>query len=70
MINENAHIDEVVNTVIVQPGLRLEAGVKMYFGETNREEYFIGSVFAILGDHVGQAEVACLVAANGKAPSR
>ena len=44
-----ADLFEVVQHVLVNPALKLERGYRAYFGPTKRVEYFIGSIFAILG---------------------
>lgn len=46
--------------------MKLEQGIQFYFGETKKIENFIGSIFEIKGDHVGQAMAAGIVSARSR----
>lgn len=42
-------LDEVLQVVVVIPGLQLERGIVAWFAESQQLCRFIGSVFTILG---------------------
>lgn len=42
-------LDEALQEIIVKPILELEKGFQTFFAPSKKEEWFIGSLFAILG---------------------
>ena len=49
---------------------RLENGISLLDKTTGRLEPFIGSIYAILGDHIGQVKLMGVTQPAGKYPSR
>ena len=64
---------EIIEHVLIKPALTLQEGYNAKYSGSTRssgEEYFIGSIFSIQGDHKGQAEISGLLGASATHASR
>jgi len=70
-VPDSVDINSVIKKILLPSIMLLERGeITLYFAQTKRVEKFCGTIFSMLGDHMGQIAISGLKAATCQRPSR